>query len=471
MRTLLTASALALALTGCASLSPDYDRPAAPIPSALPAAGAEDGIAVAGADWRIVFTDPALQSVIETALENNRDLRVATLNVQAAKARYGITGAQRLPSLSASASVTEREVFDESDSASADPSLAFQQADSASAQLASTAYELDLFGRVNALNEQALQQYFAAEENRRNAELSLVGAVANAWLTLAASERLLALAEETVGTQEESLGLTQKLLDAGLSNELDYQRARGSVETAKADKARFEAQVSQARNALQLLTGTPVPSTLADDADLSPSPVELKLAVTQSSDVLLSRPDVMSAERTLQAANANIGAARAAFFPRITLTGSAGYSSSELDGLFTDGTGIWSFTPSVSVPIFTGGANRANLKLAEAQRDIALAQYELAIQAAFRETADALAVAETIDERIASLESFVAASRRALELSDLRLREGVDSYLSVLDAQRSVYQAEQALIAARQERASNAVALYQALGGASVTAQ
>ncbi|NHK26832.1 efflux transporter outer membrane subunit [Parvularcula flava] len=460
----------AIALSGCVSLAPDYERPDAPVPVALPVGDVDGSVAIIGADWRSVFTDPALQQVIETALVNNRDLRVATLNVQAARARYGITGAARYPTISASASATEREVFDEGGSAQ-DPSVAFQQVDQASAQLATTAYELDLFGRVNSLNRQALQQYFAAEENRRNAELTLIGTVANAWISLATNERLLALAIDTADAQEESLALTQQLFEAGAANELDYRRALGSVETSRADIARYEALVAQARNALILLTGAPVPETVMDEAELLPAPVSTDLAITRSSDVLLTRPDVLAAERTLEAANANIGAARAAFFPRITLTGSAGYTSTELDGLFTDGTGVWSFTPSVSVPIFSGGANRANLRLAKTQRDIALAQYEQAIQSAFRETADALAVSQTIDRRIASLENFVNANERALELSELRLREGIDSYLSVLDAQRTVYQARQALIAAQQERASNAVALYLALGGAGAPEQ
>jgi len=459
------AAVSAIALSGCVSLAPDYERPNAPVPSSLPVGEIDGTVAITGADWRSVFTDPALQQVIETALVNNRDLRVATLNVQAARARYGITGAARYPSVSAGASVTEREVFDEGGSTQ-DPSVAFQQVDQASAQLATTAYELDLFGRVNSLNEQALQQYFAAEENRRNAELTLIGTVANAWISLATNERLLALAIDTADAQEESLELTEALFEAGAANELDYRRALGSVETSRADIARYEALVAQARNALILLTGAPVPETVMDDAELLPAPVNTDLAVTRSSDVLLTRPDVLAAERTLEAANANIGAARAAFFPRITLTGSAGYSSTELDGLFSDGTGVWSFTPSINVPIFTGGTNLANLKLAKTQRDIALAQYEQAIQSAFRETADALAVSQTIDRRIGSLENFVSANERALELSELRLREGIDSYLSVLDAQRTVYQARQALIAAQQERASNAVALYLALGGA-----
>ena len=468
---LLASGALSLVLlSGCISLAPDYERADAPIPDALPsgAGGGATSPLASEAEWREVFTDPALRQVIEIALENNRDLRVATLNVQAAQARYGITRAARFPTINGSVTVTEQGTFDEGDApqdvtdAAPLQNLTFDQA---TAQLAATSYEVDLFGRVTSLNDEALQRYFATAENARAAHVALVGSVADAWLGLVANKQLLALAEQTAESQAESLDLTEALFDAGVASDLDYQRAATSVEQARADIAQFKADVRRSLNALRFLAGDNLPGDVLAAAEPDPSPVRLDLAATRSSDVLLSRPDVLAAERTLRAANANIGAARAAFFPRITLTGSAGYASSDLDGLFSDGTGLWSFSPSVSLPIFAGGANISNLRLSKTQREIALAQYEQAIQAAFRETADALAVAETIDERIGALERLTNASEQALYLSEERLREGVDSYLSVLDAQRSVYQAQQALIAARTARASNAVALYRALGG------
>ncbi|WOI52502.1 efflux transporter outer membrane subunit [Parvularcula sp. LCG005] len=467
---ILLVSASALTLSGCITMAPRYEQPDAPVPSVLPEGDAPDGIDVTGVDWRQVVTSPALTELIETALENNRDLRVAMLNVQAARSQFGITRSARFPSLSASVSQTEQGLMDDDDP-DVDPIVAQTlSTDQARAQLAVTAYELDLFGRVTSLNRAALQSYLSQEENARAAELSLIASVANGWLNLVANNRLYQLAEETAGSQEQSLELTKALFDAGVADDLDYQRAVTSVEQAKADRARFAAQRRQSLNALMVLTGAPVSDDLLDRAADDFTPLRLDLTVGQSSDILLTRPDVQAAERTLMARNANIGAARAAFFPRISLTGSAGYASTDLDGLFSDGTGYWSFTPQISLPIFAGGANWSNLRLAKTQRDIALAQYEKSIQNAFRETADALAVAATIDERIAALERLTEAAQRAQFLSEERLRGGVSDYLSVLDAQRQVYQAQQALISARAERASNAVALYLAVGGATPVA-
>ncbi|WP_370335202.1 efflux transporter outer membrane subunit [Parvularcula marina] len=457
-------AATAFALTGCVSMAPDYERPDAPIASSLPAQTSNDGVAAVGLGWRQFVADPALEGLIDTALTNNRDLRVAILNVQAAQAQYGITRSQRFPSIDAQGGVTDRGRF-EDDGASQNPTLQAQSVDQATAQLAVTAYELDLFGRVTSLNRAAQQRYFAAEENARAAQLSLIGAVSNGWLDLVTNTQLLALAEETASSQEESLNLTRARLDAGIASDLDYQRAVTSVEQARADTARYEASVRQSLNALELLLGGPLPEGIVEAAAKSEMPVRLDLYADQSSDILLSRPDVLAAENTLRAANAEIGAARAAFFPQISLTGSAGYASTELDNLFTGANGVWSYGPQVSLPIFSGGRNRANLRLAKAQREIALAQYEGTIQSAFRETADALAVADTIDDQIAALDRLVAASERAQFLSEQRLKDGVDDYLSVLDAQRAVYQAQQALISARLERSRNAVALYLALGG------
>ncbi|RFB06136.1 efflux transporter outer membrane subunit [Parvularcula marina] len=457
-------AATAFALTGCVSMAPDYERPDAPIASSLPAQTSNVGVAAAGLGWRQFIADPALEGLIDTALTNNRDLRVAILNVQAAQAQYGITRSQRFPSIDAQGTVTDRGLF-EDDGASQNPALQAQSVDQATAQLAVTAYELDLFGRVTSLNRAAQQHYFAAEENARAAQLSLIGAVSNGWLGLVTNTQLLALAQETASSQEESLNLTRARLEAGIASDLDYQRAVTSVEQARADTARYEAAVRQSLNALELLVGGPLPEGIAEAAAESEMSVRLDLYADQSSDILLSRPDVQAAENTLRAANAEIGAARAAFFPQISLTGSAGYASTELDNLFSSANGVWSYGPQVSLPIFSGGQNRANLRLAKTQREIALAQYEGAIQSAFRETADALAVADTIDDQIAALDRLVAASERAQFLSEQRLKDGVDNYLSVLDAQRAVYQAQQALISARLERSRNAVALYLALGG------
>lgn len=454
----------ALMLSGCVSMAPRYETPDAPIAESLPSGGVEEGLALDRASWQQLVTDPVLEGLIETALENNRDYRVALLNIRVARAQYGITASSRWPAIAAQASVTDTGTFDENEGAGGNAATA-RNVDQAQAQLAVTSYELDLFGRVTNLNEAALQRYFAEEENARAAQLSLIGSVSNAWVTLITNQRLLSLAEETLDAQQQSLDLTKAQFDAGFASDLDYQRAVTSVEQARADRAAYAADLKQSYNALELLVGQALPKDLAPTLPEEGMPVRLDLVAGQSSEILLTRPDVQASERALRAANADIGAARAAFFPQITLTGSAGYASGDLDNLFSGGTGLWSYTPQVSLPIFTGGRNRASLRQAKAQRDIAVAQYEGAIQSAFRETADALAVAATIDDRIEALDKLSEASDQALYLSRERFKSGVDDYLSVLDAQRSAYQAEQALIAAKAQRAQNAVALFLALGG------
>lgn len=456
---------LSAVLAGCVNLSPEYKQAEAPVPTALPIAADQGADAVSVTGWQDLIVSPELERVIALALENNRDLRAATARIAVARSQYGISRSARLPSVSASGSVKDAGTF-------GDPSVALeQQANSqegVSAQLGVTAFELDFFGRVASLNEAALQNYLSTVEGERSTKIALISSVAQAWLTLAADQELLRLAQDTIDSQTESLNLTNEMFDSGVVTEIDVRRASASVETARAQLAQYTGLVRQDLNALRYIVGTDLPDNVAESAQLLPSPVVNRVAVGQSSALLLNRPDVLAAERSLRAAYANIGAARAAYFPSISLTGSAGYSSTELDGLF-DG-GIWSVGPQISLPIFDAGNRKANLGVSKANRDLALAQYEQAIQTAFRETADALATAQTVDERIDALRRLVEDTSVTLNLSQERFRVGIDDYLSVLDAQRDDYTSRQQLISAELVKALNVVTLFQALGGASTPA-
>jgi multidrug efflux system outer membrane protein len=455
-----------LTLAGCMSLAPSYERPPAPVPDQFPAPAATAGSpAATDIAWRDFFADARLRSLIDLALANNRDLRVATLNVERARALYQVQRGALFPSVNAvGAGSTQRVPEDLSSSGRAFISR------SVSANIAVTAYELDLFGRVRSLNAQALQQYFATDESRRAAQIGLVSEVAGAWLTLATDLERLQLAEQTLKAQARAYELVKRSNELGVASALDLRQAQVTLETARADAARIGSQVAQDRNALALLAGAPVPAALEPDVPLAAGIARVAdLAAGVPSEVLLRRPDVRAAERSLQAANASIGAARAAFFPRITLTGSAGSASTQLDGLFDGGSRAWSFVPQITLPIFTGGANRANLAAAKVDREIALARYEKAIQVAFREVADALAQRATLSEQFAAQQALVEALADALKLAQARFERGVDSYLQVLDAQRQLYAAQQGLVALRLARDANLVTLYKALGGGGPT--
>ncbi|MDP1790988.1 MAG: AdeC/AdeK/OprM family multidrug efflux complex outer membrane factor [Methylibium sp.] len=464
--TLLTTAALA----GCMNLAPTYERPSAPVATEWPqgeAYGEPAGAgSVAASDlaWREVFVDAPLQRTIELALSNNRNLRVAALNIEQARAQYQIQRADLFPTVAASGeAVHQRTPADLSQAGRAVTSYTY------SAGIGFSTYELDMFGRVRNLNEQALQQFFATEEARRSTQISLVAEVANVYLTATADGELLRLARDTLASQESSYKLAQRSHELGVASALDLRQAQTSVEVARADVARYTRALAQDLNALALLVGAPLP------ADVRPGGVQpedlqwidrlAELPAGLPSDVLQRRPDVLQAERQLQAANATIGAARAAFFPRISLTASAGVASSSLSDLFQGSARTWSFVPQVSLPIFDAGRNRANLEVTKTQRDIALAQYELAIQSAFREVADALAARGTFDEQLAAQQALVDATGETYRLSQARYRSGVDSYLAVLDAQRSLYAAQQSLITLRLSRSANLVTLYKVLGG------
>jgi len=457
--TLLIAS---LALSGCASLAPAYQRPAAPVAAQwpVPQASAEAAHA-AELGWREFFTDPQLQSLIEQALANNRDLRVAVLNVERAQAQYRVQRANQWPSVNAGIGQTAQRLPG-SLSASGQPTISRQY----SATLGVSAYELDLFGRVRSLSDAALSRYLGTEDAQRSAQVSLVAQVAGSYLTLAADQERLSLAEQTLLTRQDSLHLTQRLQAAGVASTLDLRQAEIAAESAQSEQASLTSQVAQDRNALELLVGQPLAVTQWPQFGSGTAVTQTaELSAGLPSDVLLGRPDVRQAERSLQAAQADIGAARAAFFPRISLTASAGSASADLDGLFRAGTGLWSFVPQLTLPIFDAGRNRANLKVAEVDRDIAVAQYEKTIQTAFREVADALAQRATLGQQVASQQRLVAQTQDALRLAEARFRQGVDDRLATLDAQRSLYGAQQGLINAQLAQQVNRVTLYKALGG------
>ena len=456
-----------LFLAGCATMAPHYEQPAPPVPAAWPrgpaykdVTGKPVGQAVADIRWQEFFVDPQLRKLVSLALDNNRDLRVALLNIERSRAQYQIQRSDLFLKVDANAAASfQRLPADLSGTGQA------MNVDQYNVGLGVSSYELDLFGRVRSLKDQALEQYLATEQAQRSVQISLVSQVAATYLTLAADQELLKLAKDTLTSQQSSYQLTKSRFEAGVSSALDLHQAQTSVDTARVDIARFTTFVAQDENALSLVVGSPVPAELLPAA-LSDMLTALKdVAPGLPSDVLLRRPDILQAENLLKGANANIGAARAAFFPRITLVSSVGFGSDDLSGLFKSGSFAWSFAPRISLPIFDAGANRANLKVAEVDRDIAVAQYEKAIQTAFREVADALAQRGTIDEQVAAQQSLTDATSESYRLSQARYEKGVDSYLQVLDSQRSLYGAQQNMIGTRLSRLNNLVTLYKVLGG------
>ncbi|WP_082988248.1 efflux transporter outer membrane subunit [Bordetella bronchialis] len=476
MRTMLRfplSAAFVAVLAGC-TLMPDYERPAAPIDAAYPsgpayrsanqAAVPPGGVPAADVGWRDFFTDPVLQRVIMLSLQNNRDLRVAALNVEAARAQYRIQRSELFPSVAAGAQESaQRTPADLSPSGRASTSRSYQ----VGASVAS--WELDFFGRIRSLNEQALQLYLAQDETRVATQLSLVSEVATAYLTLRSDQELLQLTRDTLKSQRDSYELTKQSYDNDIATALDLSQAEVSVRTAERNLSQFERQVAQDMNALVLLLGDPLPqdvrAMLESPSALNDSMMPTTLPAGLPSELLERRPDIRAAEHQLEAANANIGAARAAFFPIISLTASAGTASASLGRLFDGGQGAWSFAPQISIPIFTGGSLQANLDLAKVQKRIEIANYERSIQSAFRDVADALAGRGTLDDQIRSQQLLVQANQRAYDLSEQRFRQGVDSYLNVLDSQRALYESQQILVQTRLARLVNLVDLYKALGG------
>jgi len=455
-----------LFLGGC-SMNPEYTRPEAPVPAAWPTGAAYDNAqtpsgapAAAGIEWREFFTDERLRQVIETALKNNRDLRVAALNVQRARAVYGIARADLLPTIEATGRGGRQGV-------PADLSL-FGSSGTVSeynVNLGISSWEIDFFGRIRSLKDKALEEYLATEQGRRGAQILLVSGVANAYLALAADRESLKLAQSTLGSQKAAYDLIRRRYDVGLSTELDLRQAQTRVDAARVDMALYSRLVAQDENALDLLAGSKVPAELLPDNLTLVSPSR-EISPGISSEVLLLRPDILQAESLLKAANANIGAARATLFPRISLTTDFGTASSELSGLFKPGSQSWNFFPKIVVPIFDARSWSA-LDAIKVEREIAVAQYEKAIQTAFREVADALAVRGTVEDQLSAQRSLVDAVSETYRLSNARYTKGIDSFLGVLDAQRSLYAAQQGLIYVRLTRFANQVRLYAVLGGGS----
>jgi multidrug efflux system outer membrane protein len=449
-------------LAGCA-LEPTYNRPAPPVPAAWPvgpAYGAPTDVPVA--DWRQVFPDPKLRRVIDQALVDNRDLRVAIAQIEASRSQYRVQRAALLPTIDASVGATTGRNY-----TGLPPAFGSQYANATSytASVFSTAYELDLFGHVRSLTKAALQTYLATEEARRSTQISLVAEVATDYLTFASDASLLDVSKATVISAEANFDLARRRLAGGIASQLDVSSAQTIVEQAKDDVARYTTQVAQDKNALDLVVGAPVdPQNLPTGVD-DPATRLGQVPGALDSRVLLRRPDVLEAERTLRSANASIGAARAAFFPSISLTGSGGSESASISSLFTGPAAVWSFAPTISIPIFAGGANRANLAYAKAEDRIDVAQYEKAIQTAFREVADALAQRGTIAERLRAQRSEVAAAEESFHLAQALYIRGSDSYLDVLTAQRTFYAAQQSLISVELIQAANIVTLYKVLGG------
>jgi multidrug efflux system outer membrane protein len=465
MRRVLSAGLGALALAGC-TLEPHYVRPAPAVPSTWPSgpayATSQPSPPLPALSFRDVFRDPRLQGLIDQALANNQNLRATLANVEIARAEYRLQRADLFPQVSADATASQSHA--RSTVGGTTPVGEARTTKDYAANL-SASFEIDLFGRLRSLTHEAFDQYLATAAGAQAARITLVGEVADAWLTLASDRSLLAIAQETVTSDTRTVTLTEARLSGGIAPRTDLTQAQTALETARSDAAQLTTQVAQDRNALELLVGGPVADsalpTGIEQADkaLAEAPPGL------SSQVLLRRPDVLEAEYRLKAANAQIGAARAAFFPSISLTGLAGYASPALSALFNHGNATWQGQGAASLPIFAGGANVANLQAARGQRELALADYQNAVQSAFRDVADALARRGTIDEQTAAQQALAMAAQTNYDLSLARYREGIDPYLNTLIAERALYTARQSLTQTRLARATNLAALYTAVGG------
>ncbi len=463
---------VSVAVSGCVDLAPTYRRPTAPVPAAFPVVGVapEPSTKVEPVGpWREYFGDARLKAVIIQALETNRDLRIAVANVAASRAQYVVERSNLFPKLGATVSATYGQT-----PTSALGGGGFSSGGGGSgvynerlynAKAGVSAWELDLFGKVRNSTKAALDSYFATRAARDAAQITLVGEVAADWLTLGSDRALLAIAEDTRKSGEATVSLTTARFNGGVASQLDVSQAQTVVDQARFDVARLTTQVARDRNALELVVGAPVRDDLLP-ADIDGDGVVLaQLPSGLTSKVLLTRPDVVQAEDRLRAANANIGVARAAFFPDISLTGSGGVTSLALSTLFRASSETWSFAPTITQPIFDFGQNRGNLAYAKAQRDVSLATYEKSVQTAFREVSDALAQRGTIETQLDAQRDLTESAAKSYQLSDARYQRGADTYLNALIAQRTLYAARQTLVAAKLARATNLVTLYTALGG------
>lgn len=446
-------SALALALTACQSMRSPEPVAQADIPSSYTNAS---GTSVAEQGYKNFFADQRLLQVLDLALNNNRDLRIAALNIQRAQQQYQITENNQLPTIGASGSVLRQDTMNSQNRGAVT---------TYNVGLGVTAYELDFWGRVRSLRDNALDSFLATQSARDATQIALIGQVSQAWLSYSFANANLALAEQTLKAQLESFNLNKKRFDVGIDSELPVRQAQISVETARNDVANYRTQVAQAQNLLNLLVGQQVPANLLPAQRVTRITSNTALGSGLPSDLLINRPDVRAAEYRLSAAGANIAAARARLFPTISLTGSAGYASTDLGDLFKSGSFAWSFGPSLDIPIFDWGTRQANIRISETDQQIALSDYEKSIQTAFREVNDALAVRQNIGDRLAAQRRLVEATNTTYRLSQARFRAGIDSYLTVLDAQRASYAAEQGLLLLEQANLNNQVEVYKTLGG------
>lgn len=460
-----------LMLGACMNLAPRYEQPALPVPASVAATASAGGAGLdashaADIGWDMLIADERLKEVIRLALDNNRDLRVAVANVEKARATWRVERADEFPALKATGSETR-----EHTSRTASSSGVASTSSTWKAQLGVSAYELDFFGRVANLSEAALQSYLQTEETQRSTRLTLVSSVASSWLTLAADRQQLKLAQDTLASRERTLDTVQRAHAIGGSSGPTLAAAQASREAARASVASYSSTVEQDRNALELLLGAPLPERLMPPQGLigddSRAAQLLDVPADLSSELLLQRPDVLAAEHTLRADNANIGAARAAFFPAITLTAAGGSTSRSLSDLFASGSGAWSFAPSISLPIFDGGSNRATLDAKKAQQSADIATYEKTIQTAFSEVADALAVRRHISEQLDAQRAQVEALQKSLGYAQALQAQGSGSALDVLDAQRTLFTAQQTLTTLRLAEQTNRITLYKVLGGGS----
>ena len=449
-------SALALSLAACQSMRGPEPVVSSDVPESFASYGNASGTSIAEQGYKDFFADQRLLQVIDLALANNRDLRTAALNIQKAQQQYQISENNQLPTIGASGSAV-RQVTPTRDPNN--PYSTYQVG------LGLTSYELDFWGRVRSLKDAALDSYLATQSARDATQIALIGQVAQAWLNYSFANANLKLADQTLKAQLESYNLNKKRFDVGIDSEVPVRQAQISVETARNDVANYKTQVAQAQNLLNLLVGEQVPSTLLPTQRVTRITNNTAIGAGLPSDLLNNRPDIRTAEYRLSAAGANIGAAKARLFPSISLTGNAGYASTDLSDLFKSGSFVWAVGPSIDLPIFDWGTRQANIKISETDQQIALADYEKSIQSAFREVNDALAVRQNIGDRLAAQKRLVDATNTTYKLSNARFRTGIDNYLTVLDAQRTSYAAEQGLLLLEQANLNNQVELYKSVGG------
>ena len=442
---------LAAVLSGC-TMIPSYVRPDAPVASEFLGSTDAGNIKAADLPWRSFFADARLKQLIKIALSNNRDLRVAALNVEKSQAQYRVTKSSSYPAIDAGFTY---------DRSQASETIV----DRWNASNGTASYEVDLFGKLRSLNQQALETYFATVEARRGAQVSLVSEVAVQYLAICKAEEQLQLSKQTLSAVQGSYDLNKARLDAGENNELDFRTAEGQVHNAQVNVTAYERQVAQGCNALVLLIGQPLPQNQSPSRSLADAGLLADIPAGLPSDLVTFRPDILQAEHTLMAANANIGAARAAFFPRITLTGSSGATSVELSNLFNTASGTWSFSPQISVPIFDGGRNQANLDAAKVSSRIEVANYQKAIQTAFREVADSLVATNSYSKQVKAQTALIDSQKSRFDLANARYLQGEDTYLNVLSAQQDLYTAQQGCIESQYNTLVSRISLYKALGG------